>query len=249
MILNERYYSKKYIQSRIDFFAKDFFGGKFNTDIDIVFVDDDTNMGYTLPETDIHKIYINRVLLYNKKPLDEVILHEMMHIYDYTHGDAKNVRIYRKGHGRFFMELAKEANVKYGMSIGAYCSFDCNALIKKYKENSLRKELKSHNISSGFLVITFTGRAYMLQSLNVDQLLKLIQENETISRIGYVESLPNFNYKYIKFGDLYKNTFIGLSKYAQDKSINWGKYINKSNIIYSDISGKLYYNNIEKYLE
>ena len=62
-----------------------------------------------------HYIYINRYVLDNKRLLMNIILHEMIHLYDNTVSD---VRSYNGGHGRLWTRVANYATELYGDDVG-----------------------------------------------------------------------------------------------------------------------------------
>lgn len=75
-----------------------------------------------------NKIWINPLLLNNKKFLMNTMLHEMIHLYANT--QQPNVRSYNEGHGALWTKIAAYATELYGDAIGKIEKYASEAEVK-----------------------------------------------------------------------------------------------------------------------
>lgn len=115
-------------------------------------------------------IWINPLLLNNKKILINTILHEMIHLYVEAVGN-NGARHYRQGHGRLWTRIAKYAQSLYGDEIGDIEQGATEDELEKYNHYYEIRTTKS--LVNAYLVKLVSGDMVPLKNLTPEQIGKL----------------------------------------------------------------------------
>lgn len=128
-------------------------------------------------------IWINPLLLNNKKILVNTILHEMIHLYVNAMGNNGS-RHYRQGHGKLWTQTAKYAQSLYGEDLGNIERFATEDDIKKYDHYYEIRTTKS--LVNAYLVKLTSGDFVPMKNLTPEQ----IEELQGMNIIGIYKVKP-----------------------------------------------------------
>lgn len=183
-------FNLEYCQYVYDFFNKDFFQKELGTKLGkcTIFVnkkedakkifdlEDDKEsdpFGLSITILGHNYIWINPMLLNNKKILVNTILHEMIHLY--VNKVQPDVRHYRKGHGSLWTQTAKYAQSLYGHDLGNIEQFATQDEYKKYKQIYNMRTTKT--LANAFLVKLVSTDLVPIKNLTDEQISELKQMN------------------------------------------------------------------------
>ena len=176
-------YSISDLKRIYDFFDRDFFlrnfkkklgKSKITTDISTAqkwfgVQDFENSSGLSYYDEGEQRIYVNRFLLDNLKPLANTILHEMIHLYDWQENPHK--RSYRKWHGAFWTKTAAIANARYERRIGKIEQYSSDLEVEKMRRSKLMHSTKS--LSNAYIVILQSGAKVPVKTLNAVQIERI----------------------------------------------------------------------------
>ena len=206
-------YSIKDVKRIYDFFDRDFFlrnfgkkigKSKVTTDISTAqkwFGDQDFEniSGLSYYDEGEQRIYVNRFLLDNLRPLANTILHEMIHLYDWHENPHR--RSYRKWHGAFWTKTAALANKRYERRIGKIEQYSTDLEIEKMSRSRLIHSTKS--LSNAYIVILQSGAKVPVKRLNAGQIERIkhtsavavyrVHSNLSQTKSNRVKKFLNFN--------------------------------------------------------
>ena len=206
-------YSIADVKRIYDFFDRDFFLRKFGKKLGKAEItiekpkaeawfgeyDLDEVSGLSLVVDGKKRLYINRFLLDNLKPLANTIIHEMIHLYDQEANPHR--RSYRKGHGSFWTKVASLANDRYERRLGKIEQYSSELEVAKMRRSKLIHSTKS--LSNAYIVILQSGAKAAIKSLNAVQIERIkhtsaiavyrIHPNLSQSKSNRVKKFLNFN--------------------------------------------------------
>ena len=184
-------FTNAYCQEVYEFFNSDFFKEELGVELGecIIFTNrkaettrifpylgdrKSSNLPFGLSKTfgGINYIWINPLLLNNKKLLLNTILHEMIHLYVNAMGNS-GVRRYRQGHGGLWTRTAKLAQSLYGHELGSIEQFATDEELGKYNRYHDMRTTKS--IVDAYLVKLTSGDLVPVKDLSKDQIAELKQ--------------------------------------------------------------------------
>lgn len=182
-------FTNDYCQYVYDFFNKDFFQKELGIKLGkcTIFTNkkgdakkifpsslngdkEDDPFGLSITLLGHNYIWINPLLLNNKKILVNTILHEMIHLYVNTVGNNGSRR-YRQGHGKLWTQTAKYAQSLYGEDLGNIEQFATKEEMKKYKHYYGIRTTKS--LVNAYLVKLISGDLVPLKDLTPEQIVEL----------------------------------------------------------------------------
>lgn len=111
-------------------------------------------------------MWINPLVLNNKKILSNTILHEMIHLYDFRVNTE--VRRYRKGHGSFWTKVANYATNLYGEHIGKINRFTDDYEDDRLEHYKLMRDTKT--LSNVYIVVLKSRDLVPVKDLNDEQI-------------------------------------------------------------------------------
>lgn len=206
-------YSIKDVRRIYDFFDRDFFlrnfgksigKTKITTDISTAqrwfgVQDFENSSGLSYFDDGEQRIYLNRYLLDNLKPLANTILHEMIHLYDWRENPHR--RSYRKWHGAFWTKTAAIANERYERRIGKIEQYSTELEEEKMRRSRLIHSTKS--LSNAYIVILHSGAKVPVKTLNASQIERIkhtsaiaiyrVHSNLSQTKSNRVKKFLNFN--------------------------------------------------------
>lgn len=199
-------FTNDYCQYVYDFFNKDFFQKELGVKLGkcTIFTNkkgdakkifpsslsgdkEDDPFGLSITLLGHNYIWINPLLLNNKKILVNTILHEMIHLY--VNQVQPDVRRYRKGHGSLWTQTAKYAQALYGHDLGNIEQFATEEESKKYNHYYAMKTTKT--LVNAYLVKLVSGDLVPLKDLTPGQ----IQELQGMNIIGIYKVKPEIQQK------------------------------------------------------
>lgn len=118
-------------------------------------------------------IWLNPLLLNNKKLLCNTILHEMIHLYDYAVNPE--IRNYRKGHGSYWTKIANYATALYGDYIGKIDQFGDSYEKDRLDHYKLMDSTKT--LSNRYIILLRSRKIVPVKKLNKRQIAWLKSTN------------------------------------------------------------------------
>lgn len=181
-------FNKEYCDYVYDYFNKDFFQKELDCKLGkcTIFVNkkedskkvftslentsvEDMPFGLSITLLGHNYIWINPLLLNNKKILVNTILHEMIHLY--VNKIQPDIRRYRNGHGSLWTATAKYATAVYGEDLGDICQFATREEMKHYNHYQMIKSTKS--LVNAYLVKLTSGDLVPIKDLTQHQINQL----------------------------------------------------------------------------
>lgn len=200
-------FTNDYCQYVYDFFNKDFFQKELGVKLGkcTIFTNkkgevkkvfspclngdkEDDPFGLSITLLGHNYIWINPLLLNNKKILVNTILHEMIHLYVNTVGNNGS-RHYRQGHGKLWTQTAKYAQSLYGEELGSIERYASEDEVKKYDHYYEIRTTKS--LVNAYLVKLTSGDFVPMKNLTPEQ----IEELKGMNIIGIYRVKPGIQQK------------------------------------------------------
>lgn len=199
-------YNLEYCKYVYDFFNQDFFVDELQKKLndctifvnrkaecrkvfDMINFDAEADSCYGLSMTwkKHNYIWINPLLLNNKKLLVNTILHEMIHLY--VNEIQPDTRKYRKGHGSLWTRTAKYAQALYGKELGEISQFATRE--ENVKFNHIHNMRTTRTLANAYLVKLVSSDIVPIKNLTQEQ----IDELKTKNIIGIYQVKPEIQQK------------------------------------------------------
>jgi hypothetical protein len=199
-------FNKEYCNYVYDFFNKDFFQKEMGVKLGkcTILTDhkaetkkifrgldvdgDEDPFGISITLMGHNYIWINPLLLNNKKILVNTLLHEMIHLYVNKVGN-NGMRSYRRGHGRLWTQTAKYAQELYGDDLGNIERFATHEEVKKFNHYQEMKTTKT--LVNSYLVKLVSGDLVPIKNLTDEQLVEL----QGMNIVGIFQVKPEIQQK------------------------------------------------------
>ena len=179
--------------------------------------DEDNASGYSYTTEDNKNfIYVNKMLLDNKKLLANTILHEMIHLYVFK--TDEDTRSYRQGHGSLWTKTAKYATSIYGKSLGPIERFADDHEEERKEHYKLMHSTKT--LSNAYVVVLKSRDLIPLKELSAEQIADLKRTNiRGIFRVkpNLEQSAGNRVKCYATFSELMDDINYGITEEEEER--------------------------------
>lgn len=161
-------------------------------------------------------IYIDKILLDNKKLMANTILHEMIHLYDQMlHPETRS---YRGGHGAAWTKTAKLATQIYGAKIGPIERYaDAHEVERK---GHYRLIHSTKTLANAYVIVLRTRELVPVKDLTGEQIEKLKSTNiRGIFRVkpNLEQSASNRVKCYASFDELMADITLGVTEEEEER--------------------------------
>lgn len=133
----------------------------------------DRTYGLSLTWQGHNYIWINPILLGNKKLLVNTILHEMIHIY--VNEMQPDTRRYRSGHGSLWTRTARYAQKLYGKELGEISQFATKEESQNFSRISVLR--KTRTLANAYLIKLVSSDIVPVKNLTDEQIERLKETN------------------------------------------------------------------------